>query len=134
MFYFGQVFNFCRLINKSVLEWFLLIICKEHTLVTFTNLFNRNHFTLCFWLKRRSSGDAQYGMVILSNWQKQPPEVLYKRSCSLKLCSIHRKTPILESLFNNVANLWKRDSNTGVFLLRNLKNNYFEEHLLLNWL
>ena len=27
-FYFGQVFVFCRLINKSVLEWFLLIMCK----------------------------------------------------------------------------------------------------------
>ena len=26
--YFGQVFRFCRLINKSVLEWFLLIMCK----------------------------------------------------------------------------------------------------------
>ena len=25
---FGQVFRFCRLINKSVLEWFLLIMCK----------------------------------------------------------------------------------------------------------
>ena len=28
VFYFGQVFAFCRLINESVLEWFLLIICK----------------------------------------------------------------------------------------------------------
>ena len=26
--YFGQVFVFCRLINKNVLEWFLLIMCK----------------------------------------------------------------------------------------------------------
>ena len=26
--YFGQVFVFCRLINKSVLEWFLLIMCN----------------------------------------------------------------------------------------------------------
>ena len=25
-FYFGQVFVFCRLINKTELEWFLLII------------------------------------------------------------------------------------------------------------
>ena len=28
VFYFGQVFGFCKLINKSVLEWFLLIMCK----------------------------------------------------------------------------------------------------------
>ena len=26
--YFGQVFVFCRLNNKSVLRWFLLIMCK----------------------------------------------------------------------------------------------------------
>ena len=26
--YFGQVFAFCRLINKSVLEWFLLTMRK----------------------------------------------------------------------------------------------------------
>ena len=26
--YFGQVCGFCKLINKSVLEWFLLIMCK----------------------------------------------------------------------------------------------------------
>ena len=28
VFYFGQVFVFCRLINKNVFEWFLLL---EHT-------------------------------------------------------------------------------------------------------
>ena len=26
VFYFGEVFVFCRLINKNVLDWFLLII------------------------------------------------------------------------------------------------------------
>ena len=29
--YFGQVFGFCRLISKSVLKWFLLIICLNNT-------------------------------------------------------------------------------------------------------
>ena len=53
MFYFEQGFVFCRLINKNVLEWFLLIIiCKEHTLSTYTNLLCRNHPTLCFLIKR----------------------------------------------------------------------------------
>ena len=28
--YFGQVFGFCRLINKSVLKWFLLIMCLNN--------------------------------------------------------------------------------------------------------
>ena len=53
IFYFEQVFAFCTLINKSMLECFLLIICKEHTLARFTNLFRRNHPTLCFWLIRK---------------------------------------------------------------------------------
>ena len=39
---------FCKLINKNVLEWFLLII--KHTLDRSTNLFSRNQPTLCFWL------------------------------------------------------------------------------------
>ena len=28
--YFGQVFGFCRLISKSVLKWFLLIMCLNN--------------------------------------------------------------------------------------------------------
>ena len=54
MCYFGQAFVFCLLIDKTVLEWFLLIICGEHSLATPTNLFSRNHPTLCFSLKVQS--------------------------------------------------------------------------------
>ena len=40
---------------------------------------------------------------------------------SLKFCNVHRKAPVLESLFNKVAGLQtckllKSGSNTGVFL------------------
>ena len=52
MLRFEQVFAFFMLINKNVLEWFLLIICKEHILLRTTNLFSRNHPTLCFSLIR----------------------------------------------------------------------------------
>ena len=46
--YFEQVFVFCILINKNVLEWFLQIICKEHTPTRSANLFIRNqHCVLC---------------------------------------------------------------------------------------
>ena len=67
--------------------------------------------------------------------QKLPPEVFHKKaalknvaiftgkhlrwSLFLKLQkfrNIHMKTPVLESLFNKVATLLKRDSNTVVFL------------------
>ena len=50
--YFRQIFVFSRLINKNVLEWFLLKICKEHTLKRSTYRFSRNHPTLCFWLRK----------------------------------------------------------------------------------
>ena len=52
IFCFGQAFVFCNLISKNVLEWFLLIMCKEHTLSRSTNLLSRNHSILSFWLRR----------------------------------------------------------------------------------
>ena len=52
MFYFEKVFAFCMLINENMLEWFLLIICKEHTLLRSANFFSRNRPTLCFCLTR----------------------------------------------------------------------------------
>ena len=36
-------------------------------------------------------------LIILFETQKQPLVVFYKKSCSLKFCSIHRKTPVLEA-------------------------------------
>ena len=57
MFYFEQVFAFWMLINRNMLEWFLPIKCKEHTLLRSTNLFSRNHPTL-FLLNKRRSADA----------------------------------------------------------------------------
>ena len=52
-FYFGQAFVFwCKLISKNVLEWVLLIMCKEHTLNISANFPSRSHPTLCFRLRR----------------------------------------------------------------------------------
>ena len=51
-FYVEQVFVFCRLTNKNLLEWLLQTICKDHTLRTSANLISRNHLILCsslFW-------------------------------------------------------------------------------------
>ena len=45
-----QVFVFCRLTNKNLLEWLLQTICKDHTLRTSANLISRNHLILCSWL------------------------------------------------------------------------------------
>ena len=52
---------------------------------------------------------------------KQLPADVFKKRRSLKFHKTHRKTPVLEPLFNTVKTLVKRDSNTGVFL-RILRN------------
>ena len=51
---------------------------------------------------------------------QQPPEIFYKKSYSENFLNIHRKTLVLEYLFNKVRGLivWnfiKRDFNTGAF-------------------
>ena len=45
------------------------------------------------------------GMTTFVDFKKQPPEVLCKESCSLELRKFHRKTPVLESLFNRITGL-----------------------------
>ena len=46
IFYFGQGFAFWKLINKNLLDWFLLIMYKEQALTRSTNLLSDNHPTL----------------------------------------------------------------------------------------
>ena len=136
VFYFEQVFVFCRLINQNVLEWFLHIknILKSRS----TNLFSRNH-PYCVFEKVGRCPIT----VTLSNWQKQPPEVFHKKSCFQIFAIITRKHLCFSLFFIKLqtfrpATLLKRDSNTGVFLLwdfcktPNLKNICLL--LLLNWL
>ena len=41
----------------------------------------------------------------VSEVQKQPPDVFYKKRCSQKFRNIHKKTPVSESLFKRVAGL-----------------------------
>ena len=66
----------------------------------------------------------------------QPQKVICKGRCSEKFHKLHRKTPVLESLFNKVAGLipatlLKRDAIAGVFMwnLRNFEEHLFEDHL-----
>ena len=56
------------------------------------------------------------------NWsndiQKQPSEMFYEKSCSLKYRNIRRKTIALDLIRLCLkATLLKRDSNTGIFML-----------------
>ena len=75
-----------------------------------------------------------------SDLQKQPPELLYKRvsikELFLKIRYIHRKTPVLESLFNKAfikIKLFIKIKQTPIQVFSReyceiFKNTYFEEH------
>ena len=124
MFYFKSFFAFCMSINKNVLEWFLLIICKEHTLLRSTNLFSRNHRKLViFMITKKRSVDAQYWTVTLPNWQKQPPQAFYKKIV-LKTFAMFTRKHLCRSLFFNFIKKRLQHSCCKIF-----KNIHFEEHL-----
>ena len=92
---------FCRSSNKSVLEWFLLIINKEYNLTRSTNLLSRNHPTSCFWLRK----DAQY--LLLTLWlevHKQPFADVLQNKCS-KNVTIFTRKHLCWNLFNKIADL-----------------------------
>ena len=59
-----------------------------------------------------------FSNLIIKIPQKQPPKVFCKKRCSQNFRKFHRKTPVLECLFNKVATatLSTRVSITGVFL------------------
>ena len=100
MFYFEQVFVFCMLINKNLLEWFLIIICKEYTLLISANVLSRNHPTLCFCLIREgrqmpSTEQLRYRTDKINHWR-----------CSIKKAVLEnfaiftRKHPCWSLFFN----------------------------------
>ena len=86
-FYFGQVFVFCRLINKTELEWFLLII--QCTLNRSTNLFSRNHPTL-FLIKKRRLADV-YAEQLLYQTEKSSHRRFSIKTLVLKILQYSRE-------------------------------------------
>ena len=70
-----------------------------------------------------ASGHLHYFLSLLFltfSISPEPPEVFYKKAL-FKVLNIHRKIPMLESLFNKLqgcraATLLNRDSNRGIFL------------------
>ena len=66
-----------------------------------------SHFVLVFLLLTLNMnsrlGQFQSGSFSeVLTIQKQQPEVFYEKRCSLNFRNIHRKTPVLESLFNEI--------------------------------
>ena len=122
MLYFEKVFVFCRLTNKSVLEWFLLIMCKKHTLSRGTNLFGRNTFFVFDQEEKISKCTEQilYQTETSIHWRCSIKNVVRKNFAIFTvkhLCwpvfwdKVEIKLQAIRS-----ATLLKRNSNTDVFL------------------
>ena len=111
MSYFEQLLVFCMLINKNVLEQFLLIICKEHTQPRSTNIYSRNHPTFC--------------LCVIREGRKMPntEQLLYQTD---KRC--HRRCSIKKAVLKNLARFtgkplcWKLFFN---FIKKRLQDRYF---------
>ena len=81
-------------------------------------------------LRRLSFGDG----VVVFYFQKQPLEVLFKKSCSKNFRNIHRKTTVLESLSNFIKKRLQHrcfSVNFAKFLRTPILKNIWEQ-LLLN--
>ena len=113
-----------------MLECFLLIICKEHTLPRFTNLFSRNHPTLCFWLIREG---------------RQMPnteQLLYQTDkSSNRRCTIKKAVLVNFTIFSGKHLCWslffnfiKKDFNTGIFSLGKPTDSYWFKMSCLSFL
>ena len=91
--------------------------CHFTTQRTPLQVFSREFWEIfrlsCFW---RKPTNGWFWRVHIRHWlyQKQPPEMFYKKSSSWKFHNIHKKTPASESLFDKIAGFVKRDSNINV--------------------
>ena len=131
MFYFEQVFVFGRLINKNMLKWFLLIICKQHILERPTSLFSRNHPTLYFWLRREVRQIPNTEQLLYQTCRKSHWRCSIKK-LFLKFHNNHWKTPVLDSLSQSCrsSGLYLNETTTQVFSCCEIFSNIsFEEDL-----
>ena len=119
--------------NLQSLQFSIKLTLKKHKQFSVV-YFEINQTTIFiqsfFWKKRKSLKD------ILSIKKEQLFANVLQNMCSLKFCSIHRKTPVLESLFNKVASFQeegKKRLNADVFLCCKIfYDTFFTEHL--RWL
>ena len=59
-------------------------------------------------------------------FQKQPRNMFCKKRCSKTFCKFHRKTPMLQSLFNNVAGL-----QACIFIKKRLQHKCFPVNIAI---
>ena len=90
IFYFWQLFVLYRLISKSVLKWFLLIMCKEYTLRRSKTLLSNNHPALYCCLRREGQRMPLIlvNFMIRSNCPESSNEFLDNYFFNLRKCGI----------------------------------------------
>ena len=96
---FGQVFVVFRLISKSVLELFLLIMSKQRIMTRSTNLFSRNHPNTLLLIKLQAT---ETFFLIKKTRSTGATVVLIKRrlqhSCFRVNIGKFLRTPILKNI------------------------------------
>ena len=75
----------------------MFVACNVHTFVAYNVRTPEGKECLKKYTVEYGEGENVYG--------KQPSEVFLEKSCSQKFRKMHRKTPLLESFFNNDAGL-----------------------------
>ena len=108
---------------------------KKALLLLFTGNFICFKATKFLWVDWIPLLKSKSPNAAITQFQKQPPEVLYKKTV-LKISQYSQETPVLESLFIKVAGLglqlYQKDAQTQVLsseYCEIFKNTHFEKHL-----
>ena len=116
--------------------FFLFIVILLQHIITY-NLFQPVLLDHCHWQKQptytRSKLPSQRNLVktffvlhsevltdLKHEFKKQLPKVFYRKGCFQTFCSIHRKTPVFESLFSKFVGLKADD-----FITKRLQHTFF---------
>ena len=122
-----------------MVEWFQLIMCKEHTLARSTKL-NRNHHILCFCLRREGRQ-----MPILINFKTRSTEAAVRRWSSkqgfLKVLQYSQESTcagvfLIKLQARRPTDLSKRNPNTVFFPViycEIFKDNFLQNASGSNW-
>ena len=122
--------------NKNTfLQWFLLIIHKKHTKQNIFKPFNRNHFTLYFWLRREGRQMPNTKQLPYQTDKSSHRRYSFKKALLKNFAMFMGKLPMLVSLFDKTTGsqdfkfIKKRLQHRFLPVSKLLWNPYFEEYL-----
>ena len=89
---------------KLKIKKFFFSSCS-HILMNIPIVNYYDYFVAIFHTERSTNLQTTFQNKKQTSFQKQPLAHVLQNRCSWKFCKIHRKIPILESLFNKAARL-----------------------------